>query len=409
MWWSPPLSIVSDLELPGPDPATVSISELHLVLDVKAMTIAAAARHFGVPIAVIRLLLERFPIDRPVGASSTQLERLRARLTPEDFTHMHHRDALSITTIAERFDVRRKAVSTLAREYNIETRGGGSHPRLNIDPGWFRRQYVENHRTLTDIANDIGASISAVSRFATLQEIPIVRDPRVLRKPTNKTKSSTDRPKAPPHGRSSAIDPSWLRHEYVVKRRSVAELADELGVAKSTVNRQVKKHGFSVPPSRKPTKPKKEPVTRQRLHVDPDWLRQEYQEKQRTLTDIARELGISLSTLSRLAQNHGLAIKRGRQPRPVRARTENCQTPDRNRTRRWGTPNHAGVEFCDTTYDSPVPNDNRVVPVRHLPPNRATRATSIPTICHGAGSGILNQAESNRLNGAARTARRLHR
>jgi hypothetical protein len=64
--WSPPLTIAGDLELPGPDPTTVSISELHRVLDVKAMTMAAAARHFGVPTAVVRFRLEQFPIERPV-------------------------------------------------------------------------------------------------------------------------------------------------------------------------------------------------------------------------------------------------------------------------------------------------------------------------------------------------------
>jgi hypothetical protein len=63
--WSPPLNLISDLELPGPDPAVVSISELHLALGVKEMTVAAAARHFGVATPVIRLLLERFPPGNP--------------------------------------------------------------------------------------------------------------------------------------------------------------------------------------------------------------------------------------------------------------------------------------------------------------------------------------------------------
>ncbi|WP_235672942.1 hypothetical protein [Mycolicibacterium hodleri] len=318
--WSPPLSIVSDLELPGPDLAAVSTSDLHLALNVTSMTIAATARHFGVPSPCIRLLLEQFPLATSARRPPTQLQRLRACLTPQDFAHLHHRDALSIGTIATRFGVHRKAVSVLAREYNIETRVRRANPRVTIDPAWFRCEYVENHRTITDIANEIGASISAVSRFATRQGIPVIRDPRVLHTSTKAT-SKPSGPKAPPRVRSSAIDPDWLHREYVVNRRSASELAHELGVATSTVHRQVNKHGFSAPPRPTPKKPQKDPPVRQRWDVDPDWLRDEYLKKQRTLTDIARELGMSLSTLAKVAKTHGLEVKRGR-PRDERKRSQ---------------------------------------------------------------------------------------
>ena len=317
--WSPPLSIVSDLELPGPDLAAVSIPELHLALNVKSMTIAATARHFGVPTPCIRLLLERFPIAPSPDRTPTQLQRLRACLTPQDLSHLHHRDALTTSAIAARFGVHTRVVSTLAREYHLETRGGRPNRRLTIDPAWFRCEYVEKHRTLTDIATEIGASISAVSRFATRQGIAVIRDPRVLHE-SSPAKAKTDGPRTPPRRRSSAINPDWLRREYVVNRRAASELARELGVATSTVHRQVKKHGYSVPPRRTPTKPKKDPVVRQRRDVDPDWLRAEYLDKQRTLTDIARELGMSLSALAKLAKTQGLSVTRG--PRPGRKRSE---------------------------------------------------------------------------------------
>ena len=66
--WSPPIGIVSDLELPGPDLAAVSISELHRVLGVESGNVAAAARHFGVPTPCIRLLSSASPCrHRPNG------------------------------------------------------------------------------------------------------------------------------------------------------------------------------------------------------------------------------------------------------------------------------------------------------------------------------------------------------
>jgi hypothetical protein len=119
------------------------------------------------------------------------------------------------------------------------------------------------------------------------------------------------KPKAPPHGRTSAIDPDWLRGEYVVKGRSAHELADELGVAISTVHRHVRKHGFKVPAVSTPKKPRKQQVVRKRPLVDPVWLRGEYEGKHRTLTDIAQELGVSLSWLAVRAKAHGLELRKG--------------------------------------------------------------------------------------------------
>ena len=192
-------------------------------------------------------------------------------------------------------------------------------PVWPIDPAWFRCEYVEKHRTLTDIAHEVGASISAVSRFATRQGIPVIRDPRVQHEPSLE-KGKTHGPRTLPRPRSSAIDPDWLRREYVGNRRAASELARELGVATSTVHRQVKKLGFRVAPRPTPKKPKKDPVVRPRCDVDPAWLREQYLEKQRTLTDIARELDMSLSTLAKVAKTQGIRVTRG--PRPRRKRPE---------------------------------------------------------------------------------------
>ncbi|CDO31101.1 TniQ family protein [Mycobacterium porcinum] len=204
--WAPPLSIVSDLELPGPDLGTISLSELHLIVDVKARTVTSAAWHFGVSTSVIRLLLERFPRQsqvfpegqvsqdsgvRPEGqvsqeeqrGPSTQLERLRSTLTRQDLIRLHHGERLSVRTIAARFGVRSKAVYALASEYNVETRKGRGRPRLDIDPAWFRRERVQNGRSLRDIADEIGASYAAVRQFGQRQGIAVERF-RPRRKPS---------------------------------------------------------------------------------------------------------------------------------------------------------------------------------------------------------------------------------
>ena len=59
--WSPPPSIVADLELPGADPRSVSITELHEAVTGTHLPIGALARRFHVPTAVVRYLLECSP------------------------------------------------------------------------------------------------------------------------------------------------------------------------------------------------------------------------------------------------------------------------------------------------------------------------------------------------------------
>jgi len=59
--WSPPLSILEGLELPGPDPTSIPIEDLHRIVAEKAMPISVIARHFQVPTSAIRHLLETSP------------------------------------------------------------------------------------------------------------------------------------------------------------------------------------------------------------------------------------------------------------------------------------------------------------------------------------------------------------
>lgn len=188
VWWVPPLSIVGDLELPGPDPGTISIPELHLAMKVKAMTVLAAAQHFGVGTSLIRLLLERHPEEGKARQERrarlpTQLEQLRSSLPRHELFRLHHDEGLSVRIIAAHFGVRSNVVRALASEYNVDTRRGTPRPRPDIDPAWFRRECIENGRSQRDIADETGASRAALHAFALQLGIPIPRYPRRRRRP----------------------------------------------------------------------------------------------------------------------------------------------------------------------------------------------------------------------------------
>ena len=103
--WSPPLSVVSDLELPGPDPTAVSIVDLHQAVADQAAPMSRVAREFGVSTAMVCYLLECSPLDRPVDRKQTQLVYAASQLTKSEFVRLYQHDRLSITAMAARIGV----------------------------------------------------------------------------------------------------------------------------------------------------------------------------------------------------------------------------------------------------------------------------------------------------------------
>ena len=62
-------------------------------------------------------------------------------------------------------------------------------------------------------------------------------------------KTILSRPKIPIHTHEKLIDFTWLDQEYNIKKRSLTEIADELGVYYSTVGEYCKKLGFIIRPT----------------------------------------------------------------------------------------------------------------------------------------------------------------
>jgi transposase-like protein len=99
-----------------------------------------------------------------------------AQLTAPQFDCLYRQDQMSLRAIAARVGVKRNVISKLARTYGIELRS--PHITRPIDPDWIYHEYVEEHRTITDMAQEIGVSIQALSRRAKSIGIAVWRDPR---------------------------------------------------------------------------------------------------------------------------------------------------------------------------------------------------------------------------------------
>jgi len=89
--------------------------------------------------------------------------------------------------------------------------------------------------------------------------------------------------------------------------RTMAALAERYDVARITVRRALIAHRIPIPPhGRRPT-----------YDIDAEWLREEYLGQRRSIENIAREVGAAPATISRLLTAHAIPIRGRGSPRRV--------------------------------------------------------------------------------------------
>jgi AraC-like DNA-binding protein len=172
--WSPPLSLIADLELPGQDTSKVCITDLHRAITETDISMAAVARNLQVPTPLVRHLLERFPLPRP--RRQTQLEFAAEHLTRSDFARLYQHEQLTLKEIAARTGINSKALSELAGEYGINIQR--SRYRQTVQTDWVYREHVLKRRTITDLAQEIDLPPRVLSRRAKGCGIAIRQYPR---------------------------------------------------------------------------------------------------------------------------------------------------------------------------------------------------------------------------------------
>lgn len=84
-------------------------------------------------------------------------------------------------------------------------------------------------------------------------------------------------------------DETWLREQYVDKRNSTEEIAESQGITSTTVQRWLKEYGI-------PRRNQSEAQIKEKKKVhDEYWLRNQYIENRRSMKDIADEVGMTPS------------------------------------------------------------------------------------------------------------------
>lgn len=183
--------------------------------------------------------------------------------------------------IAEECGCCKTTIRNWLNEHDIETGGierAASDQRLT-DRNWLREQYVEEERSLGDIAEECGCHRNTVHRWIKRHGIDLRGLERRLA-----DQRLTDR--------------EWMREQHVEQRMSCLEIAEKCGCSEDTARKWLKRHNIELLGNARK-------VPDQRL-TDPDWLREQYVEQEMTHTDIAEECGCSFATVYRWLNEHDI-------------------------------------------------------------------------------------------------------
>jgi len=99
----------------------------------------------------------------------------------------------------------------------------------------------------------------------------------------------------------------WLEEQYVEKERSLTEIANQLDVSIRTISTWVEKFGFEKRDSGE--------YSDSAVHRDEEWLRKKYIGEGKALSEVAAECDVHKDTIRRWLDRHGIE-RRGRGSQP---------------------------------------------------------------------------------------------
>jgi predicted transcriptional regulator len=184
----------------------------------------------------------------------------------------------TVSSIARTVGVDRATVRREMRRHGVENPQAdrGHRPARLDDVDWLEREYVTAGRSMQSIADEIGATQRTVSRALRRHGFEV-------------------RPGAPPVRIN--LDPDWLRQRHDGARMSIPRIAAAAGVSNETVRRAFQQFGIST----------KHPNTDEPGGIDAEWLRGRYVDDGLPMVRIAREAGVSTTTVHRAMEYHGIA------------------------------------------------------------------------------------------------------
>ena len=176
--WQPPLEWAPEAEWLAPDPESLDLHQIRWALHAEHATASTLAQRLGVSIGHIRYVTDRHPVDATclswaLPPAAAIKRRNYAALPPAYLRQRYETDGWTYAQIAAETGVSKQVVRAHAHRAGIRPRPPGRPAQVDLDPEWIAREYVENKRTLKELAVEAGTSPTTVARVAKAAGIPI--------------------------------------------------------------------------------------------------------------------------------------------------------------------------------------------------------------------------------------------
>ena len=247
----------------------------------------------------VRNWLRKYDIDVRSHSESQLSEKAIEKLRDEDWVREQYVEQRRTTVdIANELNVSDSAVRNWLRKYDIDVR---SHSKSQLseraaeklrDEEWMREQYVEQRRITVDIANELNITTYTVREWLQRHDI-------VIRGYSEAT--------LPKDTIEKLRDEGWMQEQYVENRQNLCDLADELNISTPTVREWLQRHDIVIRGYSEANLPK-DAIEKLR---DEGWMQEQYVEQRRTTVDIADQLNVSNSCVQRWLQRCGIDIRNG--------------------------------------------------------------------------------------------------
>jgi DNA-binding transcriptional LysR family regulator len=247
--WHPPLSLLNDLDLPGPDLSLIDVTRLHELVRERAHPVQHAAEVLDTTVEAVRLVLDERPAPTaPLTATqarATGRVRHAARqvLSEKEFRRRYVDQHQSLYDIANETGFSRQTLARLAAEYDIALREGPQDYKRRgvIDRDWLLEQYVDRGRPLPDLAREKNMSTSNMARWAHFHQIPL--RPRGGASHDSFLRCTDQAADLPAEIRKALTSPyAWQRLNRLAAatgHRTLSEAAKRLGITQSVLVTQI--------------------------------------------------------------------------------------------------------------------------------------------------------------------------
>jgi predicted DNA-binding protein YlxM (UPF0122 family) len=160
------------------------------------------------------------------------------------------------------------------------------------DEDWLRDQYVNQERSMDDIADDLELSTGAVRSWLEKHEID--------RRSAHDTLTDGD------------LEPlrngDWIQQQYIKEERSTYEIANELDVDRGTVSNWLDRHSIDTRGNTEGFG--SDPVEELQ---DAGWLYEQYHGHKKSSEEIASEVDVDTTTVQNWLHRHNIRVRSGLQ------------------------------------------------------------------------------------------------